>query len=699
MSVCTACGQDNPSIAKFCLACGQPLAQADEAPHEERRLVSVIFVDLVGFTSRSERLDPEDVQALLRPYHDAVRGEIESFGGIVEKFIGDAIVGMFGAPTAFGDDAERAVRAGLAVRDRVRAMDEADPALDLKIRVAVNTGEALVVMNARAALGEAMVTGDVVNTAARLQAAAPIGCVLVGAETYRATREAIAYSPSPEVNAKGKEFPVSAWVALREALVAGERPLSGALVGRTHELEVLRGTWDRVAAERAPQLVTVIGPAGIGKTRLAFEFQSLVEGRGGKVIRGRSLPYRESTAYAALSFQFKQLCGIFETDPADVARRKLGDVVSGLLPGSDSGAVVGHLAILLGLGAAEAATDRESLFFSIRSFIEAAAADQPMVLVFEDLHWADESLLDLVELLAARLRDLPILVLVLARPDLLDARPSWGGGLMSHTALPLRPLGEREATALAAQRLAEVGDVERADRAADLAFLADGNPLFIEQLVAALEETGEHEAALPTTVKGLIAARLDALPAEARSVLLDAAVVGNVFWRGALERITPSRETLEELLTELDRRDLVRRQKVSAFEGDYQYSFNHVLVRDVAYELLPRAKRQERHRETALFLEEMSGGVGEAGAALARHWRDAGDPARALNYFVAAAELAENGWAKERALELYREALQLADVSAPERRAELRRRVAVADVASYHLIDARLSGRGESGPS
>jgi len=698
MTVCAACGQENPAIARFCLACGNPLAGEAETPNEERRLVSVIFVDLVGFTSRAERLDPEDVQALLRPYHDAVRQEIESFGGVVEKFIGDAIVGMFGAPTAFGDDAERAVRAGLAVRDRVRDMDEADPELDLKIRVAVNTGEALVVMNARAALGEAMVTGDVVNTAARLQSAAPIGSVLVGEETYRATREAIVYTPASPVHAKGKEFPVAAWVAVREARVPGERALSGKLVGRTHELEVLRGTWERVAAERTPQLVTVIGPAGIGKTRLAFEFQSVVEGGGGRVVRGRSLPYRESTAYAALAFQLKQLCGIFETDPADAARRKLEDSVSRLLPESDARAVGEHLAVLLGLESAHAVTDRESLFFSIRTFIEAVAADQPMMLVFEDLHWADESLLDLVELLAARLRDLPILVIVLARPDLLDSRPSWGGGLVAHTALPLRPLGEREATALAAQRLAELGSsVDRADRAADLAFLADGNPLFIEQLVAALEETGEPEAALPTTVKGLIAARLDALPAPERAILLDAAVVGNVFWRGVLERITPNGDVLATLLGELERRDLVRRQTVSAFEGDHQYSFNHVLVRDVAYELLPRAKRQARHRETALFLEEMSAGVGEAGAALARHWRDAGDQARAIDYFVAAAEIAENGWAKERALELYREALQLADVSAPERRSELRRRVAVADVANYHLIDARLSGRGEAG--
>ncbi|MDX6422983.1 MAG: hypothetical protein QOI67_454, partial [Gaiellaceae bacterium] len=659
MSLCTACGQENPAIARFCLACGQPLVGQDEAPNEERRLVSVIFVDLVGFTSRSERLDPEDVQALLRPYHDAVRGEIESFGGVVEKFIGDAIMGLFGAPTAFGDDAERAVRAALAVRERVRAIDEADPKLDLKIRVAVNTGEALVVMNARAALGEAMVTGDVVNTAARLQTAAPIGGILVGEETYRATRAAIVYMPAPAIHAKGKELPVAAWIAMSEAHVPGDRALAGALVGRARELELLSGTWDRVSTERTPQLVTVIGPAGVGKTRLGVEFANLVESRGGRIVRGRSLPYRESTAYAALGFQLKQLCGIFETDSVESALQKLEAAVSTLLPPAESRSVTEHLAVLLGLDPSGTIADRESLFFSIRTFIEAVATDTPTMLVFEDLHWGDESLLDLVELLAARLRDLPILVVVLARPELLDARPTWGGGLLAHSALQLRPLDVRDASELAAHRLTELGFGERAGEAGEVAQLADGNPLFIEQLVAALAETGETEAALPTTIRELIAARLDALPPSERSVLLDAAVAGKVFWRGALERMTTDTTALGTALAELERRDLVGRDTVSAFEGDQQYAFNHVLVRDVAYELLPRARRQERHREVALFLEHASGEFGEIGAALARHWRDAGDQARAVDYFAEAAAAAERGWAKQRAAELYREAYTL----------------------------------------
>jgi class 3 adenylate cyclase len=263
------------------------LTDGGVAPREERRLVSVVFVDLVGFTSRAERLDPEDVQALLRPYHDAVRGEMESFGGVVEKFIGDAVVGVFGAPTAYGDDAERAVRAALAVRDTLSERDEADPRLDLKVRIAVNTGEALVVLNARPELGEAMVAGDVVNTASRLQSAAPTGAILVGEETHRSTRDAILYAPSPAVEAKGKELPIDAWIALREMRMPGEREVAGHLVGRDHELEVLRGIWERVAAEHRPNLVTLIGPAGVGKTRLATEFATMVRSRGGRTVRGR----------------------------------------------------------------------------------------------------------------------------------------------------------------------------------------------------------------------------------------------------------------------------------------------------------------------------------------------------------------------------------------------------------------------------
>jgi class 3 adenylate cyclase len=688
---CPDCGQDNPAIARFCLGCGRPFAGAEAATREERRIVSVIFVDLAGFTARAERLDPEDVRAILAPYHEAVRREIASFGGVVEKFIGDAVMGVFGAPVAYGDDAERAIRAALVVRDTVDQLNERDETLDLRIRVAVNTGEALVSLGARPELGESMIAGDVVNTAARLQAAAPVGGIVVGAETYLSTRESIAYEPLPPVVAKGKRAPIAAWQALHALTAVGERAISGAeIVGRERELDVLRGIWERVSLARTPHLVTIFGPAGVGKTRLGVEFARMVDEAGGRNVRGRSLPYRESSAYGAFAAQVKELCEIFETDSVEVATDKLRQKVAALMPDADDD-VPAHLGIVLGVNAAGTVADRETLFFSIRRFIEAVAQERPTALIFEDIHWADQSLLDLVELLASRLHDLPILLLTLARHELLDSRPAWGGGLASYNALPLGPLAVHEARELATRRLGEAnGD------AASIAEIAEGNPLFIEQLAAAI---GESEAGtLPTTIRGIVAARLDALPPAERSILLDAAVVGKVFWRGALERMRDTPDELPALLGTLEGRDLVRRESVSMFEGEQQYVFNHQLIRDVAYDLLPRAKREERHAHVAEFFEGTTSAGGEAAAALARHWRAAGNHSRAIEHFVAAAEQAERGWAKDHAVLLYREALQLVPEDDAETRSMLRRRLALASQALFHVPDARSLGARDLDP-
>jgi class 3 adenylate cyclase len=673
--ICPSCGQENPEGARFCNSCGQALDAVAPAGRDERRIVSVVFVDLVGFTARSELLDPEDVRAFLTPYHELLRRELESFGGVVEKFIGDAVVAVFGAPTAFGDDAERAVRAALAVRDGVGELKD----LDVQVRIAVNTGEALVSLGARPELGEAMVAGDVVNTASRLQSAAPVAGVLVGRETYAATREAIEYEAAPPVVAKGKSEPVEAWVALRPLHAAGERRLTGDLVGRARELEVLRGIWERVAGESSPHLVTILGPAGIGKTRLAQEFSATVERLGGHSVHGRSLPYRESSAYFAFSTQVKQLCGIFESDSADVGLAKLQERVP-------DETVARHLAILLGLDPEGSVDDREELFFSVRVFIESVARDRPTVFVFEDVHWADRGLLDLIELLAARLRELPVMLLTLTRPDLLDARPSWGGGLLAYTALPLAPLNADEAKELAVRRLGQI----QSQAALRLAETAEGNPLFIEQLAATVAEGSPSGGALPTTIRGILAARLDALPPAERALLLDAAVVGKTFWRGALQRISGESDGLSELLGALERRDLIVRDTSPIIEGEQQFGFKHVLIRDVAYELLPRAERRERHARVAEFFEDTTAELGEVAAALARHWRDAGEPERALGFFIRAAEQAERGWAKDQAAILYREALDLVPDDDGAQLADLRRRVAMARAATVHIPDARV---------
>src|SRR6478752_3485602 len=669
MPSCGACGQDNPEIARFCLACGAPLA-AEEPHREERRIVSVVFVDLVGFTSRSEQLDPEDVRAILTPYHGTLRDELESFGGVVEKFVGDAVMAVFGAPTAHGDDPERAVRAALAIREAVTALNARQPELELRIRGAVNTGEAVVTLSARPGLGEAMVAGDVVNTASRLQQHAPVGEVVVGEETYRATRAAIEYEPVEAVTAKGKSAPIAAWRAVAASSAAGARDLSSSpFVGREREIGLLDATWERVERERHPHLITVLGTPGVGKSRLTAEFTERVRSRGGRVVRGRCLPYRERSAYGALAQQVKELAGIFDSDDVDVAVGKLRSLVERLVGKEEAEVVAGHIAILLGFETKATTPDRDSLFQSVRVFVEAGARDEATAFIFEDIHWADPALLDLIELLATRLHDLP---------ELLDARPAWGGGLVAYNALPLEPLGGSDAAQLALHLLG-------ADtKAAQVAEAGEGNPLFIEQLAAVLQEGGEEAESLPTTVRGLVAARLDALPVEERDVILDASIAGRIFWRGAIERIARDPDCLAEALAALERRDLIHRDTVSRIEGDEQWSFKHVLIRDVAYDLQPRARRREGHRHIAEFIEASTPEVGEAGAALARHWRGAGELDHAVQHFVAAAEEAERGWAKQYAVTLYKEALDMTPADDVERLRFLRKRLAVAQMALFH---------------
>src|SRR5215831_19035799 len=417
MTLCSACGQENPEGARFCLACGSALTLAD-APRDERRVVSVIFVDLAGHTARSERLDPEDVRALLAPYHERVRREIESFGGVVEKFIGDAVMGVFGAPLAHGDDAERAVRAALVVRDAAGELADGG----LQLRIAVNTGEA-------------MVAGDVVNTAARLQAAAPLDGVVVGEATYRATRDTIEYQQTDPVVAKGKELPVPAWIALRATTEAGLRPVASmGIVGRRRELTILDALWERSVAEGLPHLVSIFGPSGVGKSTVAAEFARNAAGVGARVVTGRSLPYRESSTYGALAGQVLKLGGGFESDAAAVVAEKLQARTTRLLVGTedDPVAVAGHLGVIVGLDTGLEASDREALFRSVRSYVEAASREQPTVLVFEDIHWANANMLDLVHALVQRIRG-PVLFLTLSRPELLDARSDWGAGLAGYT--------------------------------------------------------------------------------------------------------------------------------------------------------------------------------------------------------------------------------------------------------------------------
>ncbi len=695
---CTACGEENSERARFCQACGSPL-EAPSGTRQERRVVSVLFVDLVGFTSKSEQLDPEDVRAMLTRYYERARAEIERFGGSVEKFIGDAVMAVFGAPVAYGDDAERAVRAAMAVRDSIADMDEADPLLELQIRAAVNTGEAIVELGARPESGVAMVAGDVVNTAARLQSNAPVDSVLVGQETYSSTRTVIEYRETEPITAKGKVDPVPAWIAIAPLVPAGERVFSEVpIVGRGEELAALRGMWDIVSSERRCSLLTVFGPAGIGKSRLAHELATRVTDSGGLALRGRSAGYGDTGPYSAFAQHVAQVAGIYDSDDAADAIGKLRAKAAELSVGEDPAEVADAVAILAGLPVENGPADRETLYFSARLFVEAVARNRPTMMVFEDIHFSDPSLLDLIEYLASRVQDVPLLMIATSRPELLTSRPTWAGGLLTSRTVSLEPLSTEDAIELTGRLFEQRGLDGLADRADSLAASSDGNPLFIEELTASLAERSTRDASqLPGSIRGIVAARLDALPSSEREVVLDASVVGKVFWREVLERLRPDRADLPTLLGSLERRDLIRREASSSIKGDQQFSFKHGLIREVAYLTLPRDERRRCHRTTAEYLEDVSVRAGDADATLAYHWREAGDADKALKYLLAAADIAGRGWAKGRAANLYAQALELVPDDNPTLKRDIVMKRAVAAASAWHAPEVE-AARGQRAP-
>jgi class 3 adenylate cyclase/tetratricopeptide (TPR) repeat protein len=667
---CANCGAANAAGSRFCSSCGAPVGDAVPA-QEERKLVSVLFVDLVGSTARADKADPEDVRDVLQLYHREAKDCIEQYGGVLEKFIGDAVMAVFGAPVAHGDDAERAVRAGLRVLTGIERLN-AEHGLDLEARAAVNTGEALVSVE-HARTGGALATGDVVNTASRLQNAAPPGRVVVGVETYRATRIAIRFEELEPIDAKGKADAVEAWLAVEASTGPADRPLRASpLMGRERELEVLSSVWSRAVEERRSHLVTLVGPPGIGKSRLCREIVSLVSTSGGRILRGRCLPYEEKAGYQAFSRVVHDLSGILESDTQAVARPKLEATVHELVPADEAAETLRHLLLLLGLAPDDEVSDGRLLLFAARRLVECAALAQPTVFVFEDVHWADESELDLLGYLAQHVRDAPALLVATARPELLDLHPTWGTGLVAQTMMPLEPLPVEAAQRLAS-RLIEAVAATSLDPAR-LVEVAGGNPLFLEELAASVAERGESED-LPVTVREAIAARIDAMPTQVRDALLSAAVVGKTFWRGVLEAVGGVPD-VDEALHVLEARDLVRRDSSSQLAGDVQYTFKHMLIREVAYSTVPRATRRERHAAVAHYIEDVLAGETLA-TILAYHWREAGEPARAIPYLLAAADAARRSWAQGAVIELYTRAFDLAEDDELRRRIRLQRGLAL----------------------
>jgi class 3 adenylate cyclase/tetratricopeptide (TPR) repeat protein len=593
---CPNCGQENPAGARFCFECGTPFEEA--SVREERKVVTVLFADLVGFTSRAEQLDPEDVRALLAPYHRRLRSELERFGGTVEKFIGDAVVALFGAPVAHEDDPERGVRAALAIRDWVRE-EEAD----LQLRIAVNTGEALIALGARPEVGEGMASGDVVNTTARLQSAAPVNGILVGETTWRATRDRIDYAEHDPVSAKGKSEPIAVWEAVQARSRVGmdlEQRVLTPLVGRERELGIVFDAFDRAVGQREPQLVTLVGVPGIGKSRLVAELFQRIEHMPELIWwrQGRALPYGSGVSFWAVGEMVKAQAGINENDQPEAALEKLHDSVAQAVDEHERAWVRRHLETLLGMSD-EAALDRQETFAAWRRYVEGLAEQQPLVLVFEDLHWADDGLLDFVDHLSEWASGVPLLVLASARPELLDRRPNWGGGKLNAATLALSPLDDANAARVIAAVLDQT--VLPADTQAALLEQAGGNPLYAEQFARLFLEHGRvEEMPVPENVQGIIASRLDALPEQEKQLLQDAAVLGKVFWSGGV-----TAPDAAAALHALERKGFIRRERRSAVAGQTEYAFRHVLVREVAYGQMPRAMRAEKHVAAVEWIESL----------------------------------------------------------------------------------------------
>lgn len=634
MAACPACRSENPDGFQFCGFCGARLfVDNGSSAASERKVVTVLFCDLVDFTAASERVDPEAVRARLAPYQRRARERIEAFGGTVEKFVGDAVMAVFGAPVAHEDDPERAVRAGLAILEAIRELNEADPALSLSVRVGVNTGEALVSLGAHPELGEGIVTGDVVNTAARIQSHAPVDGVAVGSDTHTAAKRAIAFERLEAISAKGKSQPVAVWRAVAPHASLGADPLRSTtlFVGRDLDLALLRDLFEKGVAERSIQLATVLGEPGVGKSRLVSELGASIEGVEPPVtwLQGRCLPYGDGITFWALGEIVKAHANIYESDASEVAREKLEAV----LPATEERPWIrARLLPLIGLDASDSAAQDE-LFTAWRRFFESIADSGPLVLVVEDIHWADAALLAFLKHLADWTLDVPVLVVCTARLELYETHPTWGSGLASHTAIRLSALSDVDTTRLVAALLDEAVLSEEVHKL--LLEHAGGNPLYAVEFVRMLRDRelrdtpsaagGAEGVAVPVSLQALIAARLDTLPLERKALLQDAAVMGKVFWASSVSAMSGRDEPDVELaLHELARKELVRPARRSSMEGETEYGFWHVLVRDVAYEQIPKAERAARHMRAAKWLEEAAAGrVEDFAEVLAYHTGEA----------------------------------------------------------------------------
>jgi class 3 adenylate cyclase len=649
--VCARCGRAHPADLSFCTGCGHPLREARLGAIEERRRVSILFIDAVESTPFVERSDPETVRARQSDFFATVQRVVRQYGGIVEKYIGDAAMALFGAPVATETDAVRCVRAGL---DLQRALArQADQSAGWSFRAGVATGEALVDVAVAHDGGQGIAAGDVVNTANRLQSQAPRGGVLVCGSTHAATRSEIRYAARSPVVLRGHSAPTEVWLALAPVQPQIERepdegdPVGGDLVGRDHELGLLTTALHHVIEERTPQLVSVLGQAGIGKSRLVRELYRYAARLDVPVCwrGGRCPPFGENVAYAALADIVRAQAGVRATDDPETTRTRLDATVRDLIPVRESARLAEALRPLLGLtGAPLSNEDAESAW---RLFVLGLASRGPTVLVFEDLHWADDRMPRFIELLAGTIRDVPLLLIVTARPELVDREPAWSGGVPGMLAISLTPLRDDTIASLYAQALGPA--TLSPDQMGRLVELADGMPLYAREygrmlvdrgilrpsdgawVMDPLREAG-GDLPMPDTVHAVIANRIDLLDPAERAVLQVAAVVGPRFWPGALAAaLGTGVDAVDRALRGLAQRDLIREQPDSSMATEPEYRFRHGLVSDVCYERLPRAERIGRHVRTADWLEAQVGHRGtEVAEVVAHHRFVAFDTARGL---------------------------------------------------------------------
>ncbi len=615
MSTCASCQTENPEGARFCYSCGGAIGVLVESARESLKTVTVLFIDAVSSTALGERMDPESLRAVMTRYFDVMRDAIEAHGGAVEKFIGDAVMAIFGVPVVHEDDALRACRAAIEIRSRLAELEpqiRADRGVAIEWRAGINTGP---VVAGDVAAGQRIVTGDAVNVAARLEAAAAPGEILLGAETYALVRNAVSTEAVEPLTLKGKTEPVPAWrlTGVSESAGRQSRPSDAALVGRRRPLRNLADAFSEAVEERICHLFTIVGAAGVGKSRVVEEFIASL-GDQAQVASGRCLAYGQGITYWPVAEAIRDAVGLADGDGPETVVARLREVLGSGPEAERAGAIVGGL-----LGIEDSPTAPDEIFSAIRKTFEAVARRKPLILVLDDIHWGEPTFLDLIEHMADWTRDAPILLIAIARADLLEKRPTWGGGKRWVTTMQLEPLSDVESEELVASLLG------RADLPAEfrthISHAAEGNPLFVEELLAKLIDDGFlvhagdgwaapgdlRELSLPPTIQALLAARLDGLGSEERTVIERASVEGKVFHRGAVMELAPEpmRGQVRDRLASLMRMELVRPDQAS-FAGDEAYRFRHLLIRDAAYQALAKQTRSELHERFAGWLERVA---------------------------------------------------------------------------------------------